>query len=151
MFKKTVGYLLHFDVANIKISNNIVIYRSEMEDQTVVFNYASNLYMSNHWISMKLYIKKTWLFFLRQGILYFASVIFDNVENPQRNYNCCIREVSSPINFHQPDCAIFFIEKNKCINVKRFWKLCIFIQLYQFYLNYIHAVYYFHSLSFACF
>lgn len=107
--------------------SHIVIYRSEMEDQTVVFNYASNLYMSNHWISMKLYIKKTWLFFLRQGILFFASVIFDNVENPQRNYNCCIREVSSPINFHQPDCAIFFIEKNKCINVKRFWNLCIFI------------------------
>lgn len=24
-----------------------------MEDQTVVFNYASNLNMSNHWISMK--------------------------------------------------------------------------------------------------
>lgn len=81
------------------------------------------------------YIKKTWLFYLRQGILYFAPVILGNVEKTRRNYNCCIREVRIPVNFLQPDCAIFFIEKNKCTNVKRFWKLCIFIKLYLFYLH----------------
>lgn len=90
-----------------------------MEDQTVVFNYASNLNMSNHWISMKLHKENVTVLSATRYPL-FAPVILGNVEKTRRNYNCCIREVRIPVNFLQPDCAIFFIEKNKCTNVKRF-------------------------------